>query len=99
MGVTSSHLCPMDRQCTEQVDISYFSGPVLMNRKTDWGGRGGDAAVQELGCKHIVGHLEVPPPHNTLQPAGQTGGGLYKDRRSPGGDGGEMSLRLGNPLS
>ena len=38
MRVTSSHLCPMDRQCTEQVDISYFSGPVLMNRRTELGG-------------------------------------------------------------
>ena len=34
--------------------------------------------------------LEVPPPHYTLQPAGQTGGGLHPGRRSPGGDGGEM---------
>ena len=38
MRVTSSHTCPMDRQCTEQVDISYFEGPVLMNRKTELGG-------------------------------------------------------------
>ena len=34
MRLTSSHLCSMDRQCTEQVDISYFSGPVQMNRRT-----------------------------------------------------------------
>ena len=39
-----------------------------------------------------MGHLEVPPPHYTLQPAGQTGGGLHPGRRSPGGDGGVMGL-------
>ena len=38
MRVTSSHTCPMDRQCTEQVDIAYFDGPVLMNRRTELGG-------------------------------------------------------------
>ena len=36
--------------------------------------------------------MEVPPPHYTLQPAGQTGGGLHPGRRSPGGEGGEMVL-------
>ena len=38
MRVTSSHSCPLDRQCTEQVDIEYFGGPVLMNRRTELGG-------------------------------------------------------------
>ena len=27
-----------DRQCMEQTDISYFSGPVLTNRRTEIGG-------------------------------------------------------------
>ena len=40
--------------------------------------------------------MEVPPPHYTLQPAGQTGGGLHPGRRSPGGDGGVMGG--GKPL-
>ena len=38
MRVTSSHNCALDRQCTEQVDIAYFGGPVLMNRRTELGG-------------------------------------------------------------
>ena len=35
--VTRSNKCPLDRHCQEQVDISYFGGPVLMNRKTELG--------------------------------------------------------------
>ena len=38
MRVTSTHSCPLDRQCMEQVDISYFTGPVLMNQRTELGG-------------------------------------------------------------
>ena len=38
MRVTSSHNCALDRQCTEQVDIAYFGGPVIMNRRTELGG-------------------------------------------------------------
>ena len=38
MRVTSIHSTPLDRQCMEQVDISYFRGPVLMNRRTELGG-------------------------------------------------------------
>ena len=35
MRVASRHNCPLDRQCTEQVDIAYCGGPVLMNRRTE----------------------------------------------------------------
>ena len=38
MRVTSTHSTPLDRQCTEQINISYFQGPVLMNRRTEMGG-------------------------------------------------------------
>ena len=38
MRVTSAHSYPLDIQCMEQVDISYFRGPVLMNRRTELGG-------------------------------------------------------------
>ena len=38
MRVTSTHSTPLDRQCMEQVNISYFRGPVLMNRRTELGG-------------------------------------------------------------
>ena len=38
MRVNSSHNCPLDRQGQEQVDIAYFKGPVLMNRRTELGG-------------------------------------------------------------
>ena len=38
MRVTSAHSTPLDRQCMEQVNISYFRGPVLMNRRTELGG-------------------------------------------------------------
>ena len=46
MRVTSSHTCPMDRQCTGQVDISYFEGPVIMNRKNiTRRGQGGETKI------------------------------------------------------
>ena len=38
MRVTSAHSTPLDRQCMEQVNIAYFRGPVLMNRRTELGG-------------------------------------------------------------
>ena len=38
MRVTSSHKCPLDRQCQEQVNIACFGGKVLMNRRTELGG-------------------------------------------------------------
>ena len=56
--------------------------------------KGGKAEVQEVGLKYLVSQQEVPPLHYTLQPAGQTGGGQHPGRRSPGGEGGEMVLKL-----
>ena len=38
MKVTSIQSTPPGRQCTEQINISYFQGPVLMNRITEMGG-------------------------------------------------------------
>ena len=38
MRVTRTQSTSLDRECMEQVDISYFRAPVLMNWKTELGG-------------------------------------------------------------
>ena len=38
MRVTGSYNDPLDRQIMESIQISNFSGPVLMNRRNEMGG-------------------------------------------------------------